>query len=67
MRPLQKIFYMVRVRLADYLLPGAGSTCPDPRVVFQEDLNSNLIHLEDDRKVCVGPFTPGARPVYMQK
>lgn len=35
--------------------------------IFQEDLNSNRIHLGDDRKVCVGPYTPGARPVYMRR
>lgn len=35
--------------------------------VFQEDLNSNRIHLGDDRKVCVGPYTPGARPVFMRQ
>ena len=35
--------------------------------VFQEDLNSNRIHLGDDRKVCIGPYTPGARPVFMRR
>lgn len=35
--------------------------------VFQEDLNSNRIHLGDDRKVCVGPYTPGARPIFMRR
>ena len=35
--------------------------------VFQEDLDSNRIHLGDDKKVCVGPYTPGARPVNMRR
>lgn len=35
--------------------------------VFWEDLNSNWIHLGDDRKVCIGPYTPGARPVLMRQ
>ena len=34
---------------------------------FQEDLNTTRIHLGDDRKVCVGPYMPGARPVFMRK
>lgn len=34
--------------------------------VFQEDLNSSRIHLGDDRKICIGPYTPGARPVFMR-
>ena len=35
--------------------------------VFQEDLNSNRIHLGDDRKVCIGPYTPGARSIFMRR
>ncbi|MCJ1348353.1 hypothetical protein MMC31_006584 [Peltigera leucophlebia] len=35
--------------------------------VFQEDLNTNRIHLSDDRKVCLGAYTPGARPVFMRR
>ena len=35
--------------------------------VFQEDLNSNRIHLGDNQKVCIGPYSPGARLVFMQQ
>ena len=35
--------------------------------VFQEDLNTNRIHLSDDQKVCLGTYTPGARPVFMRQ
>ena len=35
--------------------------------VFQEDLNSNRINLGDNRKVCLGPYTPGARHVFMRQ
>lgn len=35
--------------------------------VFQEDLNSNRIHLGDNRKVCLGPYTLGARHVFMRQ
>ncbi|MCJ1348653.1 hypothetical protein MMC31_006886, partial [Peltigera leucophlebia] len=35
--------------------------------VFQEDFNSNRIHLGDDKKVCIGPYIPGARPVFMRR
>ena len=34
---------------------------------FQDDLNSNRIHLGDNRKVCLGPYTPGARHVFMRQ
>ena len=35
--------------------------------VFQENLNSNRIHLGDNRKVCLGPYTPGARHVFIRQ
>lgn len=35
--------------------------------IFQEDLNSNQIYLKDDKKVYVGPYNPGARPVNMRQ
>ena len=35
--------------------------------IFQEDLNSNRIHIGDNRKVCLGPYTPGARYVFMRQ
>ncbi len=35
--------------------------------VFQDDLNSNRIHLGDEGKVCLGPYKPGVRPVYMRR
>ncbi len=35
--------------------------------VFQDDLNSNRIHLRDEGKVCLGPYLPGVRPVYMRQ
>ena len=35
--------------------------------VFQDDLNSNRIHLGDEGKVCLGPYKPGVRPVYMRQ
>ena len=34
---------------------------------FQEDLNSNRIHMRDDRKVCIRLYTPGARNIFMRK
>ncbi len=35
--------------------------------LFQDDLNSNRIHLGDEGKVCLGPNKPGDRPVYMRR
>ncbi len=35
--------------------------------VFQEDPNSNRIHLFDNRKVCLGPYTPGAQHDFMKQ
>ena len=35
--------------------------------VFQDDLNSSRIHLGDEGKVCLGPYKPGVRPVYMRR
>ena len=37
--------------------------CP----AFQEDLNSNRIHLNEDKKVCLGTYLPGIRPVFMRR
>lgn len=34
---------------------------------FQEDLNSNRIHLNEDKKVCLGTYLPGIRPVFMRQ
>ena len=34
---------------------------------FQDDLNSSRIHMGDNRKVCLGPYTPGARHVFMRQ
>ena len=35
--------------------------------IFQEDLNSNRIHLGDNRKVCLRPYIPGAQHVFMRE
>lgn len=35
--------------------------------VFQDDLNSNRIHLGDEGRVCLGPYSPGTRPVFMRQ
>ena len=35
--------------------------------VFQEDLNCNRIHLDDNRKVCLWPYTPRAWNVFMRQ
>ena len=35
--------------------------------VFQDDLNSNRIHLGDEGKMCLEPYLPGVRPVYMRQ
>ena len=35
--------------------------------VFLEDLDSNRIHLGDDKKVCVDSYTLGARPINMRR
>ena len=37
--------------------------CP----AFQEDLNSSRIHLNEDKKVCLGTYLPGIRPVFMRR
>ena len=37
--------------------------CP----AFQEDLNNNCIHLNKDKKVCLGTYLPGIRPVYIRR
>ncbi len=35
--------------------------------VFQYDLNSNRIDLGDEGKMCLEPYLPGVRPVYMRQ
>ncbi len=35
--------------------------------VFQDDLNSNRIHLSDEDKVSLGAYKPGVWPVYMRR
>ena len=35
--------------------------------IFQDNLNLNRIHLGDEGKVCLGPYLPGVRPVYMRR
>ncbi|MCJ1347605.1 hypothetical protein MMC31_005833, partial [Peltigera leucophlebia] len=35
--------------------------------VFQDDLNSGRIHLGDEDGVCLGAYSPGARPVCMRR
>ena len=34
---------------------------------FQEDLKNNCIHLNKDKKVCLGTYLPGIQPVYMRR
>lgn len=34
--------------------------------VFQDDLNSKQIHFGDDKKICLGTYTPGAKPIVMR-
>ena len=34
---------------------------------FQDDLNSNRIHLGDESRVCLGAYLPGVRPVFMRR
>ena len=35
--------------------------------VFQDDLNSNQIHMKDNQKICLEPYTPGARHVFIRQ
>ncbi len=35
--------------------------------VFHDDLNSNRIHLRDKVKVCLSPYLPGVKSVYMRQ
>lgn len=35
--------------------------------VFQDDLNSNRIHLGNQGKVCLESYKPGVRPVYIRR
>ena len=35
--------------------------------VFQDDPNSNRIHLGDEGKVCLRPYLPGVRLIYMRR
>ena len=35
--------------------------------VFRDDPNSNLIHQEDKRKVCLEPYLPCVRPIYIRR
>ena len=35
--------------------------------VFQDDLNSNRIHLGNKGKVCLGPYSSGTRPVFIRQ